>query len=128
MKESNILKAAKRVYKGIVYAIEGFQFAFKKDEHFRINLTLSLVGVILSLMLLSGCERVLVAMVNYLVLVFEAVNTAIERAVDTATTSYHPLAKASKDLGATSVLLIGIFALIIDVIYLIPPLMEAIGV
>jgi len=124
MKELSIQRVIKRVVKGIKYALEGFQFALKEDEHFRINLTLSLTGVFLSLILLSGCERILVALINYLVLVLESVNTAIERAVDTATSEFHPLAKASKDLAATAVLLIGVFALLIDLIYLLPKIAE----
>ncbi len=126
MRGSSTLKALKRVIKGIGFAIEGFKFALREDEHFRINLALSLTGVALSLILLSGCKRIILSLINYLVLVVESINTSIERAVDTATKEFHPVAKASKDTAAMAVLTIGLFALISDIIFLLPKLLEVV--
>ena len=76
------------VAKGLKYAVEGYKGAFREDRHFRINLVLSLTGTALSLIFLEGNLKLIVALSNYLVLVTELINTAIERAVDTATREF----------------------------------------
>ncbi len=47
-----------------------------------------------------------------LILIIELVNSAIENIVDLVTSSYHPLAKSAKDIGATAVL----FAVILHIL------------
>ncbi|ADY73317.1 diacylglycerol kinase [Desulfurobacterium thermolithotrophum DSM 11699] len=121
-----MIKAIRGIIKGIKFALEGWSFAFRNDEHFRINSILSFSGVILSLIFLSDCKALLIALINYLVFVVELINTAIERAVDTATSDYHLLAKAAKDVSASAVLSIGIFALIVDIMFLLPVILKKI--
>jgi diacylglycerol kinase len=113
------------ILKGIGYALEGYVYAFKNDRHFRVNLCLSLAGTVLAVALLEGCLALLVALTNYMVLVVELINTAVERAVDTAVTGYHPTAKASKDVASSAVLTAGVFAVVVDVIYLLPALAKS---
>ena len=119
-----MIKSIKRAIEGIRYALEGWSFALRNDQHFRVNLALSLLGTVLSLLLLSGCKALLIALINYLVLVVELINTAIERAVDTATNEFHPMAKAAKDVASSAVLTIGFFALVVDIIFLLPVIIE----
>jgi len=118
------METVRKIVKGLNFALEGFFFAFKSDQHFRINLFLSLVGTFLSLILLEGCLSLILAFINYSVLIAELFNTAIERAVDTATLEFHPLAKASKDIASAAVLTTGIFALVADLIYLLPAILS----
>jgi diacylglycerol kinase len=119
-----MIKSIKRAIGGIRYALEGWSFALRNDQHFRVNLTLSLLGTVLSLLFLSGCRALLVALINYLILVVELINTAIEKAVDTATDEFHPMAKAAKDVASSAVLTIGLFAIIVDIIFLLPVIIE----
>jgi diacylglycerol kinase len=119
-----MIQTVEKIVKGISFALEGFAFAFKNDEHFRINLFLSLTGTFLSLALLEGCLSIILAFLNYSVLIVELLNTAIERAVDTATSEFHPLAKASKDVASAAVLTTGVFALVADLIYLLPAILS----
>jgi diacylglycerol kinase len=114
----------KEIIRRISYAIAGFHFALKKDKHFRINFFLSNLGTLFSLIFLSGCLALVVALANYLVFVVELINTAIERAVDTATSDFHSLAKASKDVASMAVLSVGIFAFTLDVVFLLPAILE----
>jgi len=115
-----MIKTLKGVLKGLMFALDGYVGAFREDVHFRINLILSLLGTLLSLILLDGCQKVVVALVNYLVLAFELLNTALERAVDTATSEFRPTAKLAKDAAAAAVLTVGLFALICDILFLLP--------
>lgn len=53
----------------------------------------------------------------------EFLNTALEVVVDLASPSIHPLAKVGKDVGAASVLIAAISAVVIGIIILGPPLL-----
>lgn len=53
----------------------------------------------------------------------EFLNTALEVVVDLASPSIHPLAKVGKDVGAASVLIAAISAVVIGLIILGPPLL-----
>ena len=119
-----MIKTLKGVLKGLIFAAEGYIGAFREDTHFRINLILSLSGTLLSLFLLEGCLKVVVALVNWLVLAFELLNTAVERAVDTATLEFKPSAKLAKDASAAAVLTVGLFALMCDIIFLLPQILR----
>jgi diacylglycerol kinase len=57
----------------------------------------------------------------------EFLNTALEIVVDLASPDLHPLARAGKDVGAASVLIAAVSAVIIGVLILGPPLIEIIG-
>ena len=122
-----MLKTVKGVVRGIGYALEGYTGAFREDAHFRINLVLSLAGTAGALILLKGELSLLVALCNYLVLVAELINTAVERAVDVATEEFNPKAKLAKDAAAAAVLTIGLFALALDLRYLLPEIVKRVG-
>jgi diacylglycerol kinase (ATP) len=57
-----------------------------------------------------------------LVLAAEGVNTAVEAAVDVATSSYHPLARIAKDVAAGTVLICAIASVIVGCIIFVPHL------
>jgi len=61
---------------------------------------------------INEAQQVLLLCATAFVIITEKVNTAIEKAVDTATQEYHPAAKAAKDAGAGAVLNAAIFAVI----------------
>ena len=117
-------EVVKGIVKGIGYGLSGYRGAFREDRHFRINAVLSLTGALLSLWLLQGCLAVTLALTNFLVLVAELLNTAVERAVDTATKEYSESAKLAKDCGAGAVLAIGLFALALDLKFLLPEILR----
>lgn len=112
------------IVKGLSYALDGYKGAFKEDRHYRINFFLSMLGTGLSIALLKGELSLIVALSNYLVFVVELINTAVERAVDTATREYRESAKLAKDASAAAVLSIGLFALVLDVKFLLPEIVK----
>ncbi len=114
----------KTVVKGIGFALNGLVYALKNDRHMRINFCLAVFAITVSFLVLKDLKMIFVAFVNYMVVVIELLNTALERAVDIVTPEFHPLAKASKDISCAAVLSIGIFAFVIDVVYLLPNLLE----
>ena len=94
------------------------------DAHYRINLLLSLSATLLSFLFLEGTTAWLVAFFNYSVLTVELLNTAIERAVDTATEEFSETAKLAKDAAAAAVLTVGLFAAAADLYFLIPAILR----
>ncbi len=120
------MQTLKGIVKGIIYALEGYAYAFKNDRHFVINFFLAFFASFASLILLKPPISICVATVNILVAVVELINTAVERAVDTATAQWTKTAKAAKDVSAAAVLTIGLFALALDVVYLLPAIVHKI--
>jgi len=58
-----------------------------------------------------------------LVWISEFLNTALEVIVNLASPDRHPLAKVGKDVGAASVLIAAILAVIIGILIFLPPLL-----
>jgi diacylglycerol kinase (ATP) len=88
------------------FAIEGLVHVLRTQRNMRIHFAVA-VGVII-LAVLVGVSRIeLIALLISIafVLVAEMVNTAIEGAIDAATTSFDPMAKLAKDIAAGAVLI-----------------------
>jgi len=92
------------------YAFKGIGIFFWEQAHPKIHLLAIIVITGLGLYLdLSGDEWQRLVMCMGLVLVAEAMNTAIEYVVDLVSPDYHPLAGKAKDVAAGAVLLSVIF-------------------
>jgi undecaprenol kinase len=71
---------------------------------------------------LRGAELGLLVLTIGLVLVTEAVNTALEAAVDLASPQFHPMARTAKDVSAAAVLFAAATAVVVGVVLLLPKL------
>src|SRR5476649_354444 len=72
----------------------------------RIHLLIALVVVVLALLLnVTRFELIALLISITFVLIAEMINSAIEGAIDVATTSFDPLAKLAKDVAAGAVLI-----------------------
>ena len=80
----------------------------------KIHLVIAAMAVMLALFLrINRIEFIMVIISISMVLICEIINTAVERAVDTATLEYHPIAKIAKDVAAGAVLVAAINSVII---------------
>jgi diacylglycerol kinase (ATP) len=87
------------------YAWEGLVHAVKTETSFKIELAFAILFFPIIYFLPFELIYKLVLIVTFvLILIIELVNSAIENVVDLSTKEIHPLAKASKDIGATAVL------------------------
>ena len=115
----------KSFLRGFVYAGRGILYCFRKERNMRIHLcfTLYMFGflTIYDFFEISKAEYAVLLGLCGLVLSLEAVNTAIERAVDLATKELHPLAGAAKDAAAGAVLISAIFSIIAGVVIMYQP-------
>ena len=103
------------------YSVKGFRAAWKYEEAFRIEATLSCVCLPLSFFVGQGLtHQLLLVMSCALVILAELFNSAIEAAVDRFGSEMHPLSGQAKDIGSAAVLT----TLILFVIVWIPSLWQ----
>jgi len=109
------------------FAFSGFFFVLKTQKNAWLHLAATVVVVLLAFWLkIERLEWLAILLVVGLVWMAEFMNTALEVIVDLASPEKHPLAKIGKDVGAASVLIAAILAVIIGVIVLWQPLLERI--
>ena len=72
---------------------------------------------------LDRFEWLVLTLTIAIVLAAEGINTALEAVVDLASPDYHPLAKIAKDVGAGTVLLTAIAAVIVGLLLFLPRLL-----
>lgn len=93
------------LFKNTAYALSGLIHAIKTEKSFSLELIAS-VFIIIAIILVdvSLISKLILLVTGILVLIVELINSAIENVVDLVTKEIHPLAKASKDIGAAAVM------------------------
>ena len=94
------------------FAIEGIIHVLRTQRNMRIHFAAAVAVLIAALVFdISRLELIALLIAISFVLIAEMVNTAIEGAVDVASTSFDPMAKLAKDIGAGAVLIAAINAI-----------------
>jgi diacylglycerol kinase len=115
-------EAARRAT-GFRAAFSGLRRLVVSERHFQLHLIAAACAVIMAALLgFSTLEWAILMVSIGLVLVAEGLNSAIERAIDTTTPSFHPLAKAAKDIAAGAVLIAAIVSVIVGLLLYGPKL------
>lgn len=111
----------KKLFHSFGHAVNGFRFALRKEQNFRIEVLASLLVV--GAMFLAGVQAweaiVLVIMIAG-VLILEVLNTSLEQLVNMLKPRVHPKARVLKDLMATSVFLAAISAAVVGILIFWP--------
>ncbi len=99
-------------FKGFVYALRGIIYCIKNERNMRFHICAAVTVAFLSRFYsLSRGEYALLAVIFASVISAEAINTAVERAVDlTCGGKREPLAEAAKNCAAGAVLISALFA------------------
>ena len=94
------------------FAIEGIIHVLRTQRNMRIHFGIA-IGVLVAALAfdVSRLELIALLLAIAFVLIAEMVNTAIEAAVDVASTSFDPMAKLAKDIGAGAVLIAAVNAI-----------------
>lgn len=93
-------------FKNTNYAVDGLKDIIKNEKSFKIELVCIVLLAIFSLFLeLSLALHLLLISSLFVILIVEAINSAIERCVDLVTKEYNELAKKAKDTGSAAVFL-----------------------
>ena len=110
------------------YAFAGIKYVLKTQKNAWLHLAATVIVVAVSFWLrIDRIKWMAILLVIGLVWMAEFMNTALEIIVDLASPEKHPLAKVGKDVGAASVLIAAILAVIIGVLVLWQPLIEKLG-
>ena len=93
------------IFKNASYAIDGLLHAIKTETSFKIEVVIAIVLLpIIYLLPFELIYKLILLVTYFMIMIAELLNSAVENVVDLVTTDIHPLAKASKDIGATAVL------------------------
>lgn len=120
-KNKNFIDALKNSTNGIIYI-------FKNERNFRIQLVCAVLAIIVGVLLkLSFNQLAIIALVIFLVLLTEFLNTVIEVIVDMYTEEYNEKAKIAKDVSAGAVTLMATCSVIIGIIMYLPAFLNYIN-
>ncbi|EOJ1015301.1 diacylglycerol kinase [Campylobacter jejuni] len=98
------MKPKYRFFNNARYALEGIYALFKNEIAFRIEFCVIIPAIIFSFFLkVSFLEHLLLVSVLILILIVEALNSAIEACVDLITNEWHEKAKMAKDCASAAV-------------------------
>lgn len=96
---------------GFGYAVQGIAYCIKTQRNFRFHICAGVIVMLMSLFYDFGRAEYAVLFVTISsVITAEAVNSAVEKAVDLCTDKINPTAKIAKDAAAGAVLITAVFA------------------
>jgi diacylglycerol kinase (ATP) len=88
------------------YAFEGIIHVLRTQRNMRIHFVIAVAVLVIALIVeVTKMELIALLISITFVLIAEMINTAIEGAIDVATTSFDPMAKLAKDIAAGAVLI-----------------------
>ncbi len=99
------------------YAVEGIAYCIKTQRNMRVHLVIAVIAVAFcTVVKIDRMEFLLIINAISMVFICEIINTAVERAVDTATQEYHPIAKIAKDVAAGAVLVAALNSVVVGLL------------
>jgi diacylglycerol kinase (ATP) len=102
------------VFESFNYAIEGVVHVLRTQRNMRIHFAIAVAVLATAVAVrVSKLELIALLLAIAFVLIAEMINTAIEGAIDVATTSFDPMAKLAKDIAAGAVLIASVNAVAI---------------
>jgi diacylglycerol kinase (ATP) len=105
------LRARPSVIESFNFAIEGVIHVLRTQRNMRLHFAAAVAVIVVAVAVgVSKIELSLLLVSIAFVLVAEMINTAVEGAIDAATTSFDPMAKLAKDIAAGAVLIASVNA------------------
>ena len=114
---------AQTIARSFSCAGEGIASLIRTERNFRIDVGAAiLVGFMACLTRTRGVDLAVIVAAIGIVLALEALNTALESAVDLVSFDFHVLAKRAKDIAAGGVLLMALSSVVVGALIFIPKL------
>jgi diacylglycerol kinase (ATP) len=108
------VRKAPTVLDSFNYATEGIIHVLRTQRNMRIHFAVAVVVIVAALVVnVTKLELIALCISITFVLIAEMLNTAVESAIDIATTSFDPMAKLAKDIAAGAVLIASANALVV---------------
>ena len=99
-------RRAPSILESFNFAFEGIIHVLRTQRNMRIHFAIAVLVLVAALAVgVEKLELIVLLLAIAFVLITEMVNTAVEGAVDVATTSFDPMAKLAKDIAAGAVLI-----------------------
>ena len=99
-------RRAPSILESFNFAFEGIIHVLRTQRNMRIHFAVAAVVLVAALAVgVEKLELIVLMLAIAFVLITEMVNTAVEGAIDVATTSFDPMAKLAKDIAAGAVLI-----------------------
>lgn len=104
-------RRALSLFESFNYAIEGIIHVLRTHRNMRIHFAAAIAVLVAAIWVgVTRFELIALMLAIAFVLVAEMINSAVEQAIDVATTSFDPLAKLAKDIAAGAVLIAAVTA------------------
>jgi diacylglycerol kinase (ATP) len=108
------IRKAPTVFDSLNNAFEGIIHVLRTQRNMRIHFAVAFVVLVAALIVnVTKLELIALLISITFVLIAEMINTAVEGAIDIATTSFDPMAKLAKDIAAGAVLIASVNALVV---------------
>jgi diacylglycerol kinase (ATP) len=99
-------RRAQTLLESFNFAFEGIIHVLRTQRNMRIHLLAAVIVLVTAVVIgVSRLELIALLLAIAFVFITEMVNSALEQAIDVATTSFDPLAKLAKDIAAGAVLI-----------------------
>lgn len=109
------------ITRSFFFAINGLKSAVIKEPNFRIHVISAILALTAAYFFnFSLMEWLILAIVIFLVIAFELLNTVLEALVNLISPELNPEAKIAKDVAAAAVLASAIFSVIVGAILFLP--------
>ena len=100
------LRRAPSILDSFNFAFEGIIHVLRTQRNMRVHFVVAIVVIVAAVWVgVSKLELIALLLAIAFVFITEMINSALEQAIDVATTSFDPLAKLAKDVAAGAVLI-----------------------
>jgi undecaprenol kinase len=111
-------------FKSTNHGLRGLEIFIKTTHNLWLHIFFAALAIYLGFILnLSSVEWAIIVLAIGLVIIIEAINTAIEIDIDLTSPTYHPYAKDTKDVAAAAVSMAVIVAGIIGLLIFLPKIL-----
>ncbi|HYX76165.1 MAG TPA: diacylglycerol kinase, partial [Gaiellaceae bacterium] len=108
------LRRPPSIFESFNFAVEGIIHVLRTHRNMRVHFAVAIVVLVAAVWVgVSKLELIALLLAIAFVFITEMINSALEQAIDVATTSFDPLAKLAKDIAAGAVLIATINAIAI---------------
>src|SRR5213594_915197 len=105
------MRSRPSIFESFNFAIEGVVHVLRTQRNLRIHFAVAVAVLVIAAAVGASKLELSVLLISIaFVLVAEMINTAVEGAIDAATTSFDPMAKLAKDIAAGAVLIASVNA------------------
>jgi diacylglycerol kinase (ATP) len=118
-------RRARTLLESFNFAVEGIIHVVRTQRNMRIHLLAAVIVLVAAIWVgVSKLELIALLLAIAFVFITEMINSALEQAIDVATTSFDPLAKLAKDVAAGAVLIATVNAIAIGYLVFSGPIAD----